>query len=68
MKEDTRNGPLVLLTQPTLFDPSRLPDGKHIAWAYCHVPNGSIFDMTSRIENQVEPLRRFRDLIPGPAT
>lgn len=46
--------PYVLLTQPTLFDPSRAPAGKHIAWAYCHVPNGSTVDMTERIEAQVE--------------
>ncbi len=47
-------GPFVLLAQPTLFDPSRAPDGKHTVWAYCHVPNGSDFDMTARIEAQVE--------------
>src|SRR5580704_13218373 len=46
--------PFVLLAQPTLFDPTRAPAGKHIAWAYCHVPNGSREDMTERIENQVE--------------
>jgi phytoene dehydrogenase-like protein len=46
--------PLVLLSQPTLFDPSRAPEGKHIAWGYCHVPNGSTEDMTGRIEAQVE--------------
>jgi phytoene dehydrogenase-like protein len=46
--------PFVLLAQPTIFDPSRAPAGKHIAWAYCHVPNGSSEDMTERIENQVE--------------
>lgn len=46
--------PFVLLTQPTLFDPSRAPQGKHIAWGYCHVPNGSAVDMTARIEAQVE--------------
>lgn len=46
--------PYVLLTQPTLFDPSRAPAGKHIAWAYCHVPNGSTVDMTDRIEAQIE--------------
>jgi phytoene dehydrogenase-like protein len=46
--------PYVLLAQHTLFDPTRAPEGKHTAWAYCHVPNGSTFDMTARIENQIE--------------
>ena len=46
--------PFVLLCQPSLFDPSRAPEGKHTAWAYCHVPNGSDFDMTERMEAQVE--------------
>jgi phytoene dehydrogenase-like protein len=56
--------PFVLLTQPTLFDPSRAPAGKHIAWAYCHVPNGSTVDMTDRIEAQVERFAPgFRDRV-----
>jgi phytoene dehydrogenase-like protein len=46
--------PFVLLSQPTLFDPTRAPSGKHTAWAYCHVPNGSTMDMTDAIESQVE--------------
>ena len=46
--------PFVLLAQPSLFDASRAPGGKHTAWAYCHVPNGSTEDMTARIEAQVE--------------
>lgn len=46
--------PFVLLAQQSLFDPSRAPEGKHTAWAYCHVPNGSQADMTGIIENQVE--------------
>ncbi|MCL5743637.1 MAG: NAD(P)/FAD-dependent oxidoreductase, partial [Acidobacteria bacterium] len=46
--------PFVLLAQPSLFDPGRAPAGKHTAWAYCHVPNGSGFDMTDRIEAQIE--------------
>ena len=46
--------PFILLTQPTLFDPSRAPAGYHVAWAYCHVPNGSTRDMTAEIEQQVE--------------
>jgi len=46
--------PFVLLVQPTLFDPSRAPAGKHTAWAYCHVPNGSTKDMSGAIEAQIE--------------
>jgi len=46
--------PFVLLTQPTLFDPSRAPAGSHIAWAYCHVRNGSPADYTEAVESQVE--------------
>ena len=56
--------PFVLLAQQSLFDPSRAPGGKHTAWAYCHVPNGSTFDMTDRIEAQVERFAPgFRDCI-----
>lgn len=46
--------PFVILAQQSLFDPSRAPEGKHTAWAYCHVPNGSTVDMTERIERQIE--------------
>jgi phytoene dehydrogenase-like protein len=46
--------PFVLLSQPSVFDSSRAPEGKHTAWAYCHVPNGSKANMTAGIENQVE--------------
>ncbi len=56
--------PFVLLAQPTLFDPSRAPAGKHIAWAYCHVPNGSTFNMLERLEAQIERFAPgFRDCI-----
>ncbi|HEY4320361.1 MAG TPA: NAD(P)/FAD-dependent oxidoreductase [Gemmatimonadales bacterium] len=51
---DHAEQPFVLLTQPSLFDRSRAPAGQHTAWAYCHVPNGSTFDMAERIEAQVE--------------
>jgi phytoene dehydrogenase-like protein len=46
--------PYVLLAQPTLFDPTRAPAGKHTLWAYCHVPRGSDVDMTAAIEAQIE--------------
>lgn len=46
--------PFVLLAQPSLFDATRAPAGRHTAWAYCHVPNGSAIDMTARIERQIE--------------
>jgi phytoene dehydrogenase-like protein len=46
--------PFVLVAQPSLFDATRAPEGKHTLWAYCHVPNGSNFDMTDRIEAQIE--------------
>jgi phytoene dehydrogenase-like protein len=56
--------PFVLLAQHSLFDPSRAPKGKHTAWAYCHVPNGSAVDMTERIEAQIERFAPgFRDLV-----
>jgi phytoene dehydrogenase-like protein len=46
--------PFVLLSQPTLFDPTRAPVGKHVAWAYCHVPNGWSGSALDAIESQVE--------------
>ncbi len=56
--------PYVLLAQPSLFDPTRAPAGRHTAWAYCHVPNGCPVDMTGRIEAQVERFAPgFRDRI-----
>jgi phytoene dehydrogenase-like protein len=56
--------PFVLLAQQSLFDPTRAPEGKHTVWAYCHVPNGSTFDMTERIEAQIERFASgFRDRI-----
>jgi phytoene dehydrogenase-like protein len=51
---DHPDKPYVLLAQQSLFDPSRAPDGKQTAWAYCHVPNGSNRDVSSQIEAQVE--------------
>jgi phytoene dehydrogenase-like protein len=68
-EEDASKGvvsdrPFVLLVQPTLFDGSRAPAGKHTAWAYCHVPSGSTADMLPRIEAQIERFAPgFRDQV-----
>jgi len=56
--------PFVLLAQQSLFDDTRAPQGKHTAWGYCHVPNGSEVDMTEVIENQIERFAPgFKDII-----
>lgn len=56
--------PFTLFSQPSLFDPTRAPAGRHTAWGYCHVPHGSTDRMTDRIEAQVERFAPgFRDLI-----
>lgn len=56
--------PFVLLAQPSLFDPTRAPEGKHTAWAYCHVPNGSTVDVLQSIEDQIERFAPgFRDCV-----
>jgi phytoene dehydrogenase-like protein len=61
--------PYVLLAQTSLFDRTRAPAGKHTAWAYCHVPHNSSFDMTERIENQIERFAPgFRDCILAKST
>lgn len=66
---DTYNGklvdrPFVLFAQPSKFDPTRSQEGKHTAWAYCHVPNGSFADRSEAIENQIERFAPgFRDTV-----
>jgi phytoene dehydrogenase-like protein len=56
--------PFVLVGQQSLFDDTRAPKGKHTVWAYCHVPNGSTFDMTTRVEAQLERFAPgFRDRV-----
>jgi len=56
--------PFVLLAQPSLFDLTRAPEGKHVAWAYCHLPHGSKLDMLERLERQIERFAPgFRDTV-----
>jgi phytoene dehydrogenase-like protein len=61
--------PFVLFAQYAAWDPTRAPEGKATAWAYCHVPPGSTLDMTDRIEAQVERFAQgFRDRILARST
>ena len=56
--------PYLILCQQSHADPTRAPNGKHTGYAYCHVPNGSEFDMSERIEQQIERFAPgFRDTI-----
>jgi phytoene dehydrogenase-like protein len=56
--------PFVILAQPSVCDPTRAPEGRHVAWGYCHVPTGAAVDMTEAIEAQVERFAPgFRDRI-----
>jgi phytoene dehydrogenase-like protein len=56
--------PFVIVTQPSLLDRTRAPEGKHVAWAYCHVPHGSSVDRREAIDGQIERFAPgFRDCI-----
>jgi len=66
---EVSDAPFVLLVQPTLFDATRAPQGKHIAWAYCHVPSGSSADISELVEAQIERAAPgFRELVLARAT
>jgi phytoene dehydrogenase-like protein len=56
--------PFTLVGQATLTDPTRAPAGRHTAWAYCHVPNGSTADFTDLVEDRIERFAPgFRDVV-----
>lgn len=56
--------PFMIVAQQSLFDASRAPEGRHTAWAYCHVPAGSTADATELMERELErQAPGFRDLV-----
>ncbi|MDT0305784.1 NAD(P)/FAD-dependent oxidoreductase [Streptomyces sp. DSM 44917] len=58
------DAPFLVTSQPTVADPSRAPEGKHVYWAYGHVPNGWSGDLTQAVERQIERFAPgFRDLV-----
>lgn len=61
--------PFLIAAQPSLVDPGRAPEGKHVFWVYGHVPNGWQGDLTDAIERQIERFAPgFRDLVLARAT
>lgn len=56
--------PYVLTCQPTVLDATRAPAGRHILWAYSHVPSGSTSDPIESIVSRIERFAPgFRDTI-----
>jgi phytoene dehydrogenase-like protein len=56
--------PYVLVSQPSILDPTRAPSGKHVLWAYTHVPGGSTEDRSDAITSQIERFAPgFRDRV-----
>ncbi|GGT52140.1 phytoene desaturase family protein [Streptomyces purpureus] len=61
--------PFLITAQPSLVDPTRAPEGKHVFWAYGHVPNSWEGDLTEAIERQIERFAPgFRDRVLARAT
>ncbi|MEU2564514.1 NAD(P)/FAD-dependent oxidoreductase [Streptomyces longispororuber] len=61
--------PFLITVQPSVADPTRAPEGKHVFWAYGHVPNGWRGDLTDAVERQVERFAPgFRDRVLARAT
>ncbi|MEV5756792.1 NAD(P)/FAD-dependent oxidoreductase [Streptomyces tendae] len=61
--------PFLITVQPSVVDPGRAPAGKHVFWAYGHVPNGWTGDLTDAVERQLERFAPgFRDRVLARAT
>lgn len=59
------SNPFLVMGQYAAADPSRMPPGKEVAWAYTHLPQGiDPGDLAERMEARVEALAPgFRDLV-----
>ena len=61
--------PFMITVQPSVVDPTRAPAGKHVFWAYGHVPSGWTGDLTDALERQLERFAPgFRDRVLARAT
>ncbi|CAL9644298.1 phytoene desaturase family protein [Streptomyces sp. enrichment culture] len=61
--------PFLITVQPGVADPTRAPAGRHVFWAYGHVPNGWQGDLTDAVERQLERFAPgFRDRVLARAT
>lgn len=61
--------PYVLVSQPSLVDPTRAPEGRHILWSYCHVPANSTVDMAEAVTARIEQYAPgFRDVVVASKT
>ncbi|RAX48336.1 NAD(P)/FAD-dependent oxidoreductase [Arthrobacter sp. AQ5-05] len=54
VRTEVSAAPYAIVSQPSRFDASRAPEGKHVLWAYCHVPNGNPADLTEAMNHQLE--------------
>lgn len=59
--------PFVIVAQPSVVDPTRAPDGRHVVWAYRHVPNGCTDEhATAGVEAQFDRFAPgWRDVVVG---
>lgn len=56
--------PMVLASDPALFDPAREARGQRPFWTYAHVPKGSTRDATDAVTKQIERFAPgFRDVV-----